>query len=117
MFNDSRIAMAFTLGKTKCGCYINYSIAPFYNKLLIKSVKSPLYFVCSFDESLNRIFQDEQMDIQIRLWDNEEGVVKTNYLNSQFIKRPNAENLHNELHTSLNKTTFNGQTQYKLESS
>ena len=46
---------------------------------------------------MNRVFQEEQMDVVIRFWDEINCMVKTRYLNSQFLKRPNAENLLSEL--------------------
>ena len=42
---------------------------------------------------MNRVLQSEQMDLQIRYWDNEACISKTRYLDSQFVLRPNAENL------------------------
>ena len=30
MFSDSKIAESFKLGKTKCGCFINYGLASFF---------------------------------------------------------------------------------------
>ena len=41
------------------------------------------------------------MDVHIRYWDNENGLVKSNYLDSRFVFRPNADNLHDELHNAL----------------
>ena len=63
---------------------------------MIKSIKDLIFFAASFDEGLNRIYQDEQMDVHIRYWDNEKGLVKINYLDSRFVFRPNDE-LHNAL--------------------
>ena len=110
MFSDSKIAESFKLGKTKCGYFINYGLEPFSKMNLIKSIKDSPFFAASFDESLNRINKDEQMDVHIRYWDNEKGLVKTNYLDSRFVFRPNADNLH-ELHNALQslpkKTCYN----------
>ena len=75
MFSDSKIAESFKLGKTKCGYFINYGLAPFFKTNLIKSVKDSSFFAASFDENLNRIYQDEQIDVHIRYWDNEKGLV------------------------------------------
>ena len=46
------------------------------------------YFVVSYDESLNRILQDEQMDIQIHYCNESLGVVETIYFDSKFLKLP-----------------------------
>ena len=42
---------------------------------------------------MNRVLQEEQMDIIVRFWDDDEGMVKTRYLDSKFLKRPNCQNL------------------------
>ena len=101
MFSDSKITESFKLGKTKCGYFINYGLAPFFKTNLIKSIKDSSFFAASFDENLNRICQDEQMDVHIRYWDNEKGLKKTNYLDSRFVFRPNTDNIHDELHNAL----------------
>ena len=101
MFSDSKIAESFKSGKTKCGYFINYGLAPFCKTNLIKSIKDLPFFAASFDESLNRIYQDEQVDVHICYWDNEKDLVKTNYLDSRFVFRPNPDNLHDELHNAL----------------
>ena len=101
MFSDSKIAESFKLGKTKSGYFKNYGLAPFFKMNLIKSIKDLPFFAASFVESLNRIYQDEQMDVHIRYWNNEKGLVKSNYLDSRFVLRPNTDNLHDELHNAL----------------
>ena len=68
---------------------------------MIKSIKDSPFFAASFDESLNRIYQDEQIYVHTRYWDNEKGLVKTNYLDSRFVFRSNADNFHDELHNAL----------------
>ena len=57
-------------GKTKCGYLINYGLAPYIKvQLEIYISSSPLYVV-SFDESMNSVLQNEQMDVAIRFWNN-----------------------------------------------
>ena len=71
------------LGKTKCRYFINFGIAPYFKKNLIKEVSSSPFFSCSFNESLNRISQDEQMDTYVRYWNDEKVLAKTKYLDTQ----------------------------------
>ena len=59
----------FQLGKTKCGYLITYGISPFFKDELIKTIKSAPFLSVSFDESMNRVFQEEPMDVVIRFWD------------------------------------------------
>ena len=101
MFPDSKIANIFSLGRTKCGYYTNFGIAPYLKDLLISKVKAAPFYVANYDESLNRVFQEEQMDIHLRYFNEETQMVESRYLDSPFVKRPNSDNLHNELLNSL----------------
>ena len=97
MFPDSEIAKSFQLSKTKCAYYIVYGLAPYFMEILLQEVrKSPTYSIL-FDESLNHQRQEEQMDVQIRFWNENLYEVQTRYLTSRFFKRPNADNILHEL--------------------
>ena len=65
MFSDSDIAKKFSIGKTKCGYYINFGIAPYFKELLLEELKSSKYIVVSYDENLNTILEEEQIDILV----------------------------------------------------
>ena len=75
MFSDSKIASSFQLSETKCGYFITYGIASHFKEPLLKDVNLSPFLVFSFDESLNEVFQKEQMDLQIRYWDNTQGIL------------------------------------------
>ena len=68
MFSGNEIAKSFKLSKTKCGYFINFGLAPYFKDLLVKEIKAANIFVVSFDESLNKVLQKEQMDVQVRYW-------------------------------------------------
>ena len=55
----------------------------------------------SFDERLNRHVQKCQMDTNIRYWDKKKSIVETCYLYSQFLLRPNAQNLFEAIIASI----------------
>lgn len=93
MFPDSNVAKSFQLSKTKCGYLINYGLAPYFRELLNKLVMSSPFFTISYDESMNKVLQKEQMDLQVRFWDDTLKQVRTRYLSSTFLQRPNAKNL------------------------
>ena len=93
MFNNSQIAKKFALSKTKCAYLINYGVALCYKETLVESAKRSLCFAFSFDKSLNSAFQEEQMDCLIRIWNDAECQVETQYLDSKFLSQPNAKNL------------------------
>ena len=61
----------FTLGKTKCGYYITYGIAPYFGELIKTWINKWPCFSLSFDESLNRVLEVEQMDMNVRYWDDD----------------------------------------------
>ena len=101
MFRDSKVVKSFQLSKTKCVYFITYGLAPYVKELLMKNIQSSPFFVLSFDESLNIIIQKEQMDLQVRFWDNEKKKVCTRYHGSKLVQRPNAKNLCDVLIFSL----------------
>ena len=101
MFSDSNIAKSFSLARTKCGYFINFGVAPYLKDQLLSIVDTSTFFVVSCDESMNRIFQEEQMDIGLRYFNDDTGLVETKYFDSAFLKRPNSENLHEKLLQSL----------------
>ena len=105
MFIDSEIAKSFQLSKTKCGYIINFGLAPYFKEHLLKSLRVSPYFVLSFDESFNQTLQEEQMDLQLRYWEDSLSQVCTRYFDSHFLKRPNAKNLVDALLLSLSKLT------------
>ena len=76
-------------------------MAPYFRQELINSIKTSPHFAVSFDKSLNRVLQDDQVDIQIRFWDESENLFNSRYFDSKFLKRPNLENLVSELNISL----------------
>ena len=86
MFSDGKIAENFKLSKTKCGYYLTYGIAPYLKSNITKSILKAPYFTIMFDESLNSVLQNEQMDIQIRYWSDEDCKVQTKYYDSKVLK-------------------------------
>ena len=50
---------------------------------------------------LNKVLQNEQMDIQVYFWDENSVYAKTCYFDSQFLLRPNADNLLESLTTAI----------------
>ena len=50
---------------------------------------------------MNSFLQNEQMDVAIRFWNNSEKQAGIRYLTSEFLHRPNAENLVNSLSSAL----------------
>ena len=90
MFPDSDIASKFSCGETKSSYLIRYGIGPYMKTLLQQRVREDDY-VLLFDESLNREMQKKQLDILVRLWDND--CIQSRFFHSQFLGHASAHNL------------------------
>ena len=62
-------------------------------------------YVISFDKSLNRTQQQEQMDVIIHFWDNEKNKVCSRYFDSNVLGHTSAQDLLKSLQSFL--TTLN----------
>ena len=77
MFPDSEIAEQFKLSKTKCGYFINFGIAPVFKTNLTKEIIVSI--LLSFDESMNYVMQQRQIDVALRYSNEAAGNVETRY--------------------------------------
>ena len=73
----------------------------------------------SFDESLNKVLQREQMDINVRFCNEEKNKVLSRYLNSQFLGHTRAADLLQTFSETLGKLNrnqvFYGWTKHELD--
>ena len=81
MFPDSNIARDFKCASTKMSYLVCFGIVPYFRDKLIDKVRSSVCHGVSFDESLNSICQEGQMDINVQ------------YLDSQFLGYSSAKDL------------------------
>ena len=79
---------------------MNFGIAPYFKDLLLEELKSSKCIIVSYDESVNTILEEEQMDILDSLNETTE-LVETRYFDSTFFKRLNSTNLLQKLIESL----------------
>ena len=96
MFLDSEVTKQYTINKDKVICFVIYGIAPLFKEELITVNKSSFYSI-GFDESLNHMLQDNQMDIHVRFWDSEKSQAETTFLTWMFLKKATAKDLLQEL--------------------
>ena len=68
MFSGSVIASSFQLIKAKCSYYVNRGLGTFIKDHVTEDVISYLYFWALFDESLKKVLQQCQMDIELHYW-------------------------------------------------
>ena len=80
MFSDSRIAKSFKLSKTKFAYLINFGVGSYFKEVLRKELINAPVFSLLFDESMNHILQNEQLDVHIRFWDDSKCMAVTHIL-------------------------------------
>ena len=69
----------------------------FRGNLAQRNLKIANLFYTSFDKSVNHKWQEEQMNVLIRFWDENLSEVQTYYLNSKLLNWQNAGNMLYEL--------------------
>ena len=69
MFPESGIATRMKLGRTKATYIANLGILPYVSMLLDDSINKPRVYILSFDESLNKVTKECEMDLLICFWD------------------------------------------------
>ena len=85
IFSDSAIAQKFHMQKDKLAYMITYGLGPYFQNVVVREVKTSLWYAASFDESLNKVAQQGQMDIVLRYWNSDANSVSTKYLTSAFL--------------------------------
>ena len=104
MFPDSQIAKKIASGQTKCSYLICFGLAPYFEKKVLDMVTKPESLcVVSFDESFNKIIQQEQIDLILRFWDEEIKWVVGRYFGSQFLGHTQAVDLLSKLKSGLSR--------------
>ena len=73
-------------------------------------------FSLLFDESLNHGLQEEQMGVHVRFWNDSAGEVQTRYLDSRFFKRPNVDNITDEILKVLESLPTEKMTMLSMDS-
>ena len=114
MFSDSDITKSFSTGKIKCAYYMNFGIAPYFKDLLLQELKSSKCIVVSYDESVNTILEEKQMDILDSFNETTE-LVETRYFDSTFFKRLNSTNLLQKLIESLSSLSHLNELQLSMD--
>ena len=102
MFPDSGIATRMKLGCTKATYIANFGILPYVSMLLHGSINKPPVYILSFDESLNKVTQECEMDLLICFWD-DDIMVKVWYLGSSFFGHSTTKDLVTQFEEVTNK--------------
>ena len=113
MFPDSDIAKKFACSKTKMNYLICFGLAPYFREKLLQKIKKSECVAISFDESLNKEFQTEQMDIIVHYF--YEDKVVSQYFDSQFMGHTVATDLLQHLKCSLSKFSYSKLLQISMD--
>ena len=115
MFPDSKLAKNFSLARTKCLYMQTYGIFPYLFSVLMDEIKFSDYCSISFDESMNKITQNEQMDIDIRFWNKLTNLVESRYLKSVFLGHTAASDLLNAFKSGLTDINMDNISQVSMD--
>nr|XP_042905445.1 uncharacterized protein LOC122270779 [Parasteatoda tepidariorum] len=115
LFPDSEIAKSIKLKKSKIAYSILYGIAPYFKTELITNISKCEFFTVGFDESLNKVSQKTQMDINVRFWCNEQELVCTRYLTSAFLSRTTADEIRRNFKEALSILNISKMVQISMD--
>jgi hypothetical protein len=84
MLPGTQTLQQMSLGRDKASYSVQFGLAPYFHDRLMDCVnKAPVYVVC-FDESLNKVTQEKQMDCHVRYYDCATYQVTTRFITSFF---------------------------------
>lgn len=107
MYPDSEITSNIQLQRAKLTYVLIYGLGKYFSESLISEVLDSDYYSISFDESLNKISQKEQMDIIVRFWCKSYNKVISRYLTSCFLGHTTAIDLLEALKSALKNFDLN----------
>ena len=115
MFPDSTIASKMELGKDKLKYVVNYGIAPFFAEGLKKQVDESEWHAVSYDESLNKVIQESEMDLVLRFWDTCNNKVQVRCWDSMFLGHATAADLLKNINDALSGFDLSKQVQLSMD--
>ena len=80
---------------------MNFGLPPYFKDKLSLAIKALPVYIVLFDESMNSVLQEEQMNIHITFWDSENSLVQTRYFDSEFMYCVNQDNLYQSITRSI----------------
>lgn len=102
MFPDSTIATKFSCGPCKLSYLISEATGPHFHERILNDVKqSASSFTIAYDELINAKIK-KQLDLKIRYWSSNEGIVKVNHLSTFLMGRATAKEITANIMKSMN---------------
>ena len=89
------------LGKEKLKYVVNYGIPPFFAEGLKKQVSESEWLAVCYNESLNKIIQESEMDLVLRFCDTCKNKVQVHYWDSMFLGHETAADLLKKINDGL----------------
>ncbi|GBM74428.1 hypothetical protein AVEN_39220-1 [Araneus ventricosus] len=111
MFPDSAIVSKFSCREKKPAYYAAYGIAPYLENLLQENLNTKNFVL--FDESLNIMRQEKQMDVHVRYW--HQNRVSTIYFNSVFLGHSRSSDIFEEFISTIAKLKFSKTIQILMD--
>ena len=115
MLPDSKIASGMKLCKDKVKRMVNHGFYPYFKERVLEMVSKSAKFVVSFDESLNKVTQTSQMDINLRYWDVDAMRVEEIYWHSSFLGKTGADDLIKHFTDALEKLDLSRMIQVGMD--
>ena len=116
MFPDSKIASKIELGKDKLKYVVNYGIAPFFAEGLKKQVSESEWLAVCYDESLDKVIQESEMNLVLRFWHACKNIVQVHCLDSMFLGHATVVNLLKKINGRLAGLDLSKQIQLSMDS-
>ncbi|XP_041373309.1 uncharacterized protein LOC121386467 [Gigantopelta aegis] len=113
MFPGDPLAQTFSCGETKCRYICQFGIAPYFHGLLKESARADGDYVLLFDESLNKVKKNKQMDILLRLWHHDQ--VRSRYFTSKFIGHASAQDMLDHFNSAIEDLNHTGILQVSMD--
>ncbi len=121
MFSDSSFAKSFKYGATKCSYLRCFGLFTYFHEQLVDRFRDAPCYSVSFDECMNKISQNEQMDLIVRYWDSDTGQDSVRYIGSEFLGHVTAADLLTHFKDGIReldpKRLLHGWTQWVLTGS
>ena len=115
MFPGSKIASKMELGRDKLKYVVNYGIAPFFAEGLKKQVDKSEWLAASYDESLNKVIKESEMDLELRFWDTGNNKVQVRYWDSMFLGHATDTDLLKTINDTLSGFDLSKQIQLSMD--
>ena len=91
MWPNCKEVQSFKCSETKARYLTTFGISPYLERLIRNKTAASSDYVLLFDESLNSELQKKQLDVHVRLWDDELNAVSSRYLGSQLMGHATAK--------------------------